>query len=170
MNPDQPTALRIRRIAGPVSTDDIIPAKYKHMYTDPRQLAGHVFENTRPGYAATLRDGDAILCDQIFGIGSSREQAVSSLLASGVRAVFAPAFGRILFRNAWNLGLPAIEISGLDAAEHDEVTLDLGRGTITTPTGERAFPAPPARLLEVIAAGGLLSSIRKRLAARRGSP
>ncbi|MGV7963047.1 hypothetical protein QPK13_18730 [Photorhabdus tasmaniensis] len=50
-----------------------------------------------------------IVCDGIFGIGSSREQAVSTLLAVGISMVIAPAFGRIFFRNAWNLGLLAIE-------------------------------------------------------------
>ena len=36
--------LRVRLITGVISTDDIIPARYKHMYTDPAQMAPHVFE------------------------------------------------------------------------------------------------------------------------------
>src|SRR3954470_22866685 len=105
-----PLILRTRNVAGVISTDDIIPARYKHSFVDPADMAKHVFENLLPGFAATLRTGDVILGSDTFGVGSSREQAVSSLLASGVKAVIAPRFGRIFFRNAWNLGLIAIEI------------------------------------------------------------
>jgi 3-isopropylmalate dehydratase small subunit len=105
------SAHRIRIGPGPVSTDDIIPGRYKHMYTDPKELAPHVFENLLPGFARSLSPGDAIYCPDTFGIGSSREQAVTSLLAAGVVVVLAPRFGRIFFRNAWNLGLLVLEAS-----------------------------------------------------------
>ena len=76
--------LRVRRIDRIISTDDIIPGRYKHMFTDTSELAKHVFENIFPGLAETFREGDVIISSTIFGIGSSREQAVSSLLAAAV--------------------------------------------------------------------------------------
>ncbi|MEV5499533.1 3-isopropylmalate dehydratase [Nonomuraea fuscirosea] len=158
------TTHRVRRISGVVSTDDIIPARYKHMHTDPRLLAPHLFEAYRPGFVDTLLPGDAIVSDSIFGIGSSREQAVSTLLANQVSLVIAPRFGRILFRNCWNLALPAIEADTDRLAEGSMIVLDLGRGEIRC--GEQSlarFAPPPAFLLDMIGSGGLLARVRADL-------
>jgi 3-isopropylmalate/(R)-2-methylmalate dehydratase small subunit len=131
------------------------------MYTDPAQLAPHVFEARYPGLAATLRPGDAVVGTEIFGIGSSREQAVSALIACGVRAVIAPGFGRIFFRNCWNLGLPAIEAS-VDALEEGlEIELDLVAGRFVGAPGLPTFAVPPPLLLRMVEAGGLLALIRQ---------
>jgi 3-isopropylmalate/(R)-2-methylmalate dehydratase small subunit len=148
-------------MSGPMSTDDILPARYKHMYTDPADLAPHVFENILPGWAATVRPGDAIVSSDIFGIGSSREQAVSALLAAGIQAVFAPRFGRIFFRNAWNLGLCAIELV-CPFAEGSEVTLDLAAGVVRDTATTLTFAAPPPRMIELYRSGGLLALLAYR--------
>ncbi|WP_375411009.1 hypothetical protein [uncultured Bradyrhizobium sp.] len=157
--------LRVRRIDRVISTDDIIPGRYKHMFTDPSELAKHVFENIFPGLAGTFRQGDVICTTATFGIGSSREQAVSSLLAAGVKAVISPGFGRIFFRNAWNLGLIAIEAANLHAAEGDTISIDLEAGGITGASQTVVSFAPPSeRMLEMVAEGGLLPLVVKRLA------
>ena len=75
--------LRARRISGAVSTDDILPARYKHASTNPDELAKHVFEYFVPPGFAPFAPGDCIIADSVFGIGSSREQAVSALMAAG---------------------------------------------------------------------------------------
>ena len=116
------------------------------------------------GFGVTLREGDVIISSTIFGIGSSREQAVSSLLAAGVRAVIAPSFGRIFFRNAWNLGLIAIESANVAAAEGDSIVIDLEAGEIGGPMRPTHFAPPPARMLEMVNEGGLLPLVAKRLA------
>ena len=154
-------AYRIRTISGTVSTDDIIPGKYKHASADPAALAPHVFENYLPGYAATLREGDALWSDSIFGIGSSREQAATSLLAAGVKVVIAPNFGRIFYRNAWNIGLRLIEIDRIQSADLDgeEITVDWDAGTATGSFGRHDFARPPKRLMDIIEAGGLINWI-----------
>ncbi|MGN7709679.1 LeuD/DmdB family oxidoreductase small subunit [Agrobacterium radiobacter] len=158
--------LRVRTIDRVISTDDIIPGRYKHMFTDTSELAKHVFENIFPGLAETFRPGDVIYSTTTFGIGSSREQAASSLLAAGVRAVIAPSFGRIFFRNAWNLGLIAVEVAALEAGEGDVLNIDLNAGRIEGPGRSAAFSPPPARMLEMINAGGLLPLVASRLAAK----
>ncbi|WP_327258825.1 MULTISPECIES: LeuD/DmdB family oxidoreductase small subunit [unclassified Streptomyces] len=155
---------RVRRISGVVSTDDIIPARYKHMHTDPQLLAPHLFEAYRPHFVDTLLPGDAIVSDSVFGIGSSREQAVTTLLANAVNLVIAPRFGRILFRNCWNLALPAIETATGRLEEGALVTLDLGRGEVRGDGEVLADFAPPsAFLLDMIHAGGLLAQVDSRL-------
>lgn len=166
----KPSLLRVRRIDRVISTDDIIPGRYKHMFTDTSELAKHVFENIFPGMAETFQEGDVIASTTTFGIGSSREQAVSSLLAAGVKAVIAPSFGRIFFRNAWNLGLIAIEVGSLPVAEGDLIVIDLEAGEISGPMRSVHFAPPPARMLEMVAEGGLLTLVAKRLAAHAGLP
>ncbi|CEP35300.1 MULTISPECIES: LeuD/DmdB family oxidoreductase small subunit [unclassified Halomonas] len=158
--------LRVRRIEQTISTDDIIPGRYKHMYTDAKELAKHVFENAIPGFAVTLQERDVICCSDTFGIGSSREQAVSSLLAAGVIAVIAPSFGRIFFRNAWNLGLIALEIPSPSFAEKETVNLDLIKGEIAGNSETINFQPPPEKMLEMVEQGGLLAMLEKRLATK----
>ncbi|GHH19726.1 hypothetical protein [Streptomyces rubradiris] len=155
---------RVRRVTGTVSTDDIIPARYKHMHTDPKLLAPHLFEAYLPGFVDTVEPGDAIVSDSVFGIGSSREQAVSTLLANGIGLVIAPRFGRILFRNCWNLALPAIETDTDRLTEGMTISLDLGRGEIRCEgTVLATFPEPPPFLLEMISHGGLLPRVKTRV-------
>jgi len=155
------TTYRVRRVPGMVSTDDIIPARYKHMHTDPALLAPHLFEAYLPGFVDTLEPGDAIVGDSVFGIGSSREQAVSTLLANGIGLVIAPRFGRILFRNCWNLALPAIEADTERLTEGARISVDLEHGEIRGEgTTLATFPAPPPFLLEMIGQGGLLPRVQ----------
>jgi len=156
------TDCRIRIVRGVISTDDIIPGRYKHMYTNPADLAGHVFENLLPGFAVTLAEGDVLYCPDIFGVGSSREQAVSALQAAGVTAIFAPRFGRIFFRNSWNLGFLALEIGELLVEEEEFVQINLAEGSILTRSGLQHFQPPMPEMLLMRKAGGLLASVKLR--------
>jgi 3-isopropylmalate/(R)-2-methylmalate dehydratase small subunit len=160
---------RIRMVNGTISTDDIIPARYKYVSTDPKEMAGHVFENLLPGFAATLARGDVLYCPATFGIGSSREQAVSALQAAGIIAVFAPRFGRIFFRNAWNLGLPALEVTKLDVDENERVVIDLESGTVSSQTNMQRFNPPALEMLLLREAGGLLARVKARGSVRMDS-
>jgi 3-isopropylmalate dehydratase small subunit len=55
-----------------------------------------------------LEDGDVIVAEWKFGIGSSREHAAIGLQRVGVGAVVAIYFSRIFYRNASNQGLAAL--------------------------------------------------------------
>lgn len=148
---------RIVTVEGTISTDDIIPGKYKHMHADVSKLAGHVFENRFPGLASDFQAGDAIWCDSLFGIGSSREQAATSLKAAGVALVIAPDFGRIFYRNAWNVGLPAIRCPRPSGARTGvALDIDWTDGGLIVNDERHAFSTPPARLMEMRSMGGLL--------------
>jgi len=150
------------RVSGTVSTDDILPARYKHTTTDPDQLAEHIFEYSEPGLAPRLRASHAqgiVIGGDTFGIGSSREQAVSALKAAGVIAVIAPAFGRIFFRNSWNLGMPAIALATGAMEDGEQITIDLEQGLCRYGKHAVAFEAIHATLIDMVAAGGLLAQI-----------
>lgn len=160
MLPTNSKKLRVRNINGIVSTDDILPAHYKHKFTDPSDMAPHVFENKLPGFSSTLKANDVIVCNSTFGIGSSREQAVSALLAAGVSAVIAPAFGRIFFRNAWNLGLIAVSASLPGIPEFSDLLIALEQGEIITSSIRYQFVPIPVEIINILQCGGLLNYVK----------
>ncbi|MDR3072452.1 MAG: 3-isopropylmalate dehydratase small subunit, partial [Clostridiales Family XIII bacterium] len=91
-----------------VDTDVIIPARYLNI-ADPKELATHAMEDIDTSFAKTVKEGDIVVAGRNFGSGSSREHAPLVLKVSGVKAVIAPTFARIFYRNAFNIGLPILE-------------------------------------------------------------
>lgn len=152
---------RIRLVHGVVSTDDILPARHKHRTVNPEEMGRWIFEHYDPGLRGRIAPGDALLADDTFGIGSSREQAVSALLSAGVGFVIAPRFGRIFFRNAWNLGLPAIEVEGASAGEGQTAELDLAAGSLAIGATRHRTARVHPRLLNRLQGGGLLQVLAR---------
>ena len=78
-----------------------------------------------------VKPGDFVVGGENFGCGSSREQAPGVLKALGVKAVIAKSFARIFFRNAINIGLPAIVCKDLpdDVKTGDTMELHMSEGT-----------------------------------------
>ena len=148
-----------------VDTDVIIPARYLNI-ADKKELATHCMEDIDPGFVSKVRQGDIVVGGQNFGCGSSREHAPMVLRESGVSCVIAATFARIFYRNSINIGFPILECP--QASERiqpgDEVSIDFDTGLITNITrGESYTAAPfPEFIKEIIEAGGLLNSIKKR--------
>ncbi|MDX2017567.1 MAG: aconitase family protein, partial [Planctomycetota bacterium] len=70
-----------------VNTDAIYAGKWTYQDSmSADAMARVVFENLDPGLAARLRPGDVLLAGERFGVGSSREQAATALIAAGVSA------------------------------------------------------------------------------------
>ena len=153
-----------------VDTDIIIPARYLTT-TDPSELASHCMEPVSPDFPKQVRLGDIIVGGKNFGCGSSREHAPVALKGCGVAVVIAPTFARIFYRNAFNVGLPAIESAAAAAAirEGDDVEVDLAGGSIVNHTrGERyAFLAIPPFMMELVASGGLMSWLKSNMKKER---
>lgn len=147
-----------------VNTDEIIPARYLNT-SDPLELAGHCMEDADPGFSKKHAKGDIIVAGKNFGCGSSREHAPIAIKASGIAAVVADSFARIFFRNAVNIGLPIVEIAGIDKRikEGDTVQIDFDRGVLSDlASGEEIKMEPyPPFMQEIIRAGGLMNRIKK---------
>ncbi len=162
---------RVWTLGDDVDTDGIISGKYLTVI-DPEELKKHVFEIALPEFAGQARAGDLIVAGVNFGCGSSREHAPQALKAIGVGAIVADSFARIFFRNAINLGLPAIEAPGVRKIfeRFDPARIEMTQGTITnTRTGESVpFPPLPHHLIDLLEAGGLVEKVRRELAARGG--
>jgi len=149
-----------------VDTDVIIPARYLTVW-DPVELAAHCLEDLDPQFVKKVQPGDMIVAGENFGSGSSREHAPIAIKAVGVSCVIAKSFARIFFRNAINVGLPAL-VCAEAAAEiktGDELAVDLAAGRIENPTQGRTYQAEPFPefLQQIIAAGGLVAYTQKRL-------
>ena len=146
------------RLPADLNTDVIIAGRY--LRTRDRSVwAVHAFEDLDPTLANRL-DGSVIVAGPNFGCGSSREQAAIALREAGVRAVVAPSFARIFYRNAINLGLPIAE-AALDCADGEIVEVDLEAGLVRA--GDRP-PVPIAplspRMRAILGAGGLVELLK----------
>jgi 3-isopropylmalate/(R)-2-methylmalate dehydratase small subunit len=150
-----------------VDTDVIIPARYLNT-SDAAQLAKHCMEDLDAGFVGKVQPGDILVAEENFGCGSSREHAPIAIRAAGVSVVIAKTFARIFYRNAINTGLPIMEapeaVDGI--RDGDKVSVDADTGTIvneTTGVTFHAQPFPPF-IKDIIEGGGLIESVKKRLA------
>lgn len=147
-----------------IDTDVILPGKYL-VLTQPADLAKHAMEGISPGFAGKISNGDIIVAGKNFGCGSSREHAPLALKHAGVGAVVAPSFSRIFYRNAINIGLPAVisEDARGRIKEGEVVEIDLEKGELRTQAGERVTAERfPQFLLEILRDGGLVQNMKKR--------
>jgi 3-isopropylmalate/(R)-2-methylmalate dehydratase small subunit len=150
-----------------VDTDMIYPGRYLNI-TDREKTAEHLFELAYPALRPSLQPGDIIVAAKNFGCGSSREQAAAALKFAGAGAVIAASFARIFFRNAINLGLPAV--LSVDAAAQcsvgDELEIDLAAGEIRNVTRDRVIVAAAldTRAVELIESGGLIPYLKRKVA------
>jgi len=151
---------RLTAVAAPidlpnVDTDRIIPARFLRR---PKGAPGYerfLFHDLRfdaagaekPDFIlnrAPFREAKILVAAENFGCGSSREMAVWTLAAYGVRAVIAPSLGDIFRQNCVKNGLlpvilPAEVAEGLRRHLHERpgaaITLDLESQTVTGPDG-----------------------------------
>ena len=149
-----------------IDTDVIIPARCLNI-SDRRELASHCMEDIDADFVKKVQPGDMIVGGWNFGCGSSREHAPMVIKENGVSCVIAKTFARIFYRNAINIGLPILECEqASDAIQNgDRVEVDFDTGVIRNLTREESYTAAPfpAFIKEIIAADGLLNSIRRRM-------
>lgn len=147
-----------------IDTDAIAPGRY--MKFGVEEIARHCLESVDPGFASSVRPGDVVVAGKNLGAGSSREQAPEALKHLGVAALVAESFAGLFYRNAINLGLPAVVCSQAKRIRAgDELQLDFESGVLTNLTrGERLACEPiPAFLRDIIRDGGLVPHLEKRL-------
>jgi 3-isopropylmalate/(R)-2-methylmalate dehydratase small subunit len=157
---------RVRAVLGEnIDTDIIYPGRYLNI-TDREKTAEHLFELSYPEIRAQLQPGEFIVAAANFGCGSSREQAAAALKFAGAGAILAAGFARIFYRNAINLGLPAVVAPTAfdNCAAGDELEIDLLAGRIanlTRGTEVSAAPLDP-RAVELLQAGGLIPYLKRK--------
>ena len=114
-----------------INTDIIIPFRFKSRTNDPYEMAKYAMYGIDPDFPTKISKGDLIVAGKNFGGGSSREQAPVALKYAGISIVIAESFARIFYRNAFTIGLPALEISEIkgNVVQGDELKVDIGNFT-----------------------------------------
>lgn len=147
-----------------VDTDVLAPSAYMMKSVD--EIAKHCLEAIDPGFASSVRAGDAFIAGENLGVGSSREQAPQALMLLGIRVMLAKSFARIFYRNTLNLGLPALVCSQTHRINTgDALRVDPMAGMVENlTTGDKLDCEPlPEHLMEMINDGGLLPHLKKKL-------
>lgn len=156
---------RVWRLGAHVDTDALAPGHAMKHGMDV--IARHCLEALRPEFAQGVCVGDVLVAGPGFGIGSSREQAASVLVALGVRAVIAPSYSGLYFRNAFNVGLLLLtcpQAERLQEGEAVSLAVEQADGPeVLRANGERLSCDPvPDFLMRRVHAGGLLNELKQR--------
>ena len=154
---------KVWRYGDHIDTDVIIPARYLNI-ADFEELAEHAMEDIDLNFAPNVQKGDIIVAGRNFGCGSSREHAPMVLKVKGVQCIIADSFARIFYRNAINIGLPALEIGKevekIEAGDELEVNLTKGEIKIVN-KGLVINTKPLPEFVQKIAdCGGLINYIK----------
>lgn len=146
-----------------IDTDVIIPGQYLKIH-DHKELARHAMEGIDPEFSKKVSEGDFLLCGRNFGCGSSREHAPIALANSGIKAIIAPSFARIFYRNAVDGGyLLPIEVEEETCRLIDNgnrIKVDISNGKIANISqGRKVYDIKPfpAIIAKIIEAGGLIN-------------
>ena len=160
---------RVWKVGADVDTDQLAPGAY--MKLGIQDIAKHCLEGVRPEFASEVRPGDVLAAGPNFGIGSSREQAADALVKLGVKAVIAPSYSGLYFRNAFNLGLLLLTCKDAELLqEAEKISLDLEQWTVVRSNGQRLACDPiPDFLVAMVEAGGLLPQLKLRLQQQRAT-
>lgn len=151
-----------------IDTDVLAPGAYLKLPVE--EAARHCLEAVAPRFAQQVLPGDIVVAGDNFGMGSSREQAAQALKFLGVSAILARGFARIFYRNAINLGLPALFFP--DAGEitaQDRLEVDLLQSEVRNLTTRKSYCVEPVphHLLELLQDGGLIPHLLKKRTAER---
>ncbi len=150
------------KLGDDINTDYIISGKYKFKTLDMKELARHLLEDLQPGFYDKLKPGDLLVAGKNFGYGSSREQAPLVIKEAGISCVLAQSFARIFYRNAINVGLPAIECDTSAIDDGDVLEFSIEEGVLADLTRGVTLefkPIPPV-MAKILAEGGLANYIR----------
>lgn len=154
------TTSRVWKFGADVDTDVLAPGAY--MKNGIEVIAQHCLEALRPEFATSIQEGDVLVAGQNFGIGSSREQAAGALVHLGVRAVIAPSFSGLFFRNAFNLGLLLLTCQEAEQMNEGELIQLAPRG-VQRADGTFLHCQPiPDFLMDMVHAGGLMNVLKQR--------
>jgi len=157
---------KVWKFGDDINTDLIVPGKYLEL-TDPYEMAQHAMEGSDPNFPKKVSKGDIVVGGKNFGCGSSREHAALALRYLDIGAVVVESFARIFYRNAINVGIPALECPGITNAveEGDILDIDLIGGIITNinKSVKLKFTPIPDFMVKVLNEGGLVPYLKKHM-------
>ena len=152
----------VHKFGDNVDTDVIIPARYLNTASH-KELAAHCMEDIDTEFVREVNTGDIIVAGWNFGCGSSREHAPIVIKESGISCVIAKTFARIFYRNAINIGLPAIVCKDLpdEVNTGDKMVLHMSEGTVEANGKTYSCTKLPEYMQNILNQGGLIASLNK---------
>ena len=148
-----------------INTDIIMPFRFKSRTNDPNEMAKYAMYGIDPDFHKKIDKGDILVAGRNFGGGSSREQAPLALQYAGISAIVAESFARIFYRNAFTIGLPALETPGIKdhVVQGDRLIINLGEFTVTNTRIGHIFQAKavPDFMRKMLLDGGLIEYFKK---------
>jgi 3-isopropylmalate/(R)-2-methylmalate dehydratase small subunit len=133
-----------------------------------------VMAGVDPEFHKKVQPGDLIVAGINFGMGSSSEDAPRSLRDAGIAAILAESISNIYLRTLINLGLPAIECSGISSIVEEghelEVDLESGRVRNLTTGNSRTFAPFSNHAVAILDKGGLIPYLKSSLGERSVKP
>ena len=148
-----------------INTDIIMPFRFKSRTNDPNEMAKYAMYGIDPDFHKKIDKGDILVAGRNFGGGSSREQAPVALQYAGISAIVAESFARIFYRNAFTIGLPALETPGIKdhVVQGDRLIINLGEFTVTNTRTGHIFQAKavPDFMRKMLLDGGLIEYFKK---------
>ena len=148
-----------------INTDIIMPFRFKSRTNDPNEMAKYAMYGIDPDFHKKIDKGDILVAGRNFGGGSSREQAPVALQYAGISAIVAESFARIFYRNAFTIGLPALETPGIKdhVVQGDRLIINLGEFTVTNTRIGHIFQAKavPDFMRKMLLDGGLVEYFKK---------
>lgn len=157
---DATPSSRVWRLGPQIDTDALAPGAY--MKFDLATIAKHTLSGVRADFASGVRAGDVIVAGEGFGVGSSREQAAGVLVHLGLKAVIAPSYSGLFFRNAFNLGLLLLTCPrALELHEAQSIKV-IGQRVWVDESHELPCEPIPEFLMEMARMGGLVNVLKLR--------
>lgn len=144
---EQPRVIsgKVQTLGDFIDTDALAPAEALVGNGTPEELGQYCLYHTHPDFRRRVKvDGmDIVVAGKAFGVGSSRENAVTALQGAGVRCVIARSFAFIYARNQPNLGMLGIIMEDEDfyarAQDGVGIRVDVDRRVITLDEQEYPF-------------------------------
>lgn len=163
--PLAPVRGRVLRFGDHVNTDLLHPSYFFSLDADTVQKGFLGAVQGKESASDSVR-ARVLLAGDNFGCGSSRETTMQALRLAGVQALVAVGFGRIFFRNALCLGLPAFTSPHARelAEEGEQVEVDPVAGLARNLDTGRELELTPLDPFwrAVLEAGGMMPFLEQR--------
>ena len=145
-----------------INTDLVIAGKYTKTLNF-EELAAHCMEDLDPQFSCRVKPGDVLVAGRNFGCGSSREQAPLAIKYAGISAVLAQSFARIFYRNAINVGVPALICNTSSIQDGDEIEVDMTQGIVTVNNTRKIKCQSLSPIMQsILSAGGLVPFLKEK--------
>jgi 3-isopropylmalate dehydratase small subunit len=133
---------KIQTLGDFIDTDALAPGESLMGNLSDEEIGKYCLYHTHPNFRHRAKEGfNIVVAGKAFGVGSSRENAVSALKGTGVQCVIARSFAFIYGRNQPNLGLLGIIMEDEDFYKLavDEADIEILVDDRTIKIGQKEF-------------------------------